>query len=128
MVRKLGSNYSNLTTYKSIANIQDNGKIEPPTGLYSRLTFVTWRSLLSTFSTSSSSTKPQSGNYHAYRQAVCPHILKGGLISQLVRFLGVTPSISTAESTDREKAVTVTLMEELKKQDTFKSEDGARTR
>ncbi|KAH6914722.1 polymerase [Coprinopsis sp. MPI-PUGE-AT-0042] len=43
-------------------------------------------------------------------------------------YLGVTPPISTAESNDREKEVTVTLMEELRRQNTFESEEEARTR
>ncbi|PCH40954.1 polymerase [Wolfiporia cocos MD-104 SS10] len=43
-------------------------------------------------------------------------------------YLGVTPPISTGESTDREKEVTVTLMEELRRQNTFESEDEAKTR
>jgi poly(A) polymerase len=40
----------------------------------------------------------------------------------------VTPPISTAESNEREKEVTVTLMEELRRQNTFESEEEARTR
>ncbi|KAG2013182.1 polymerase, variant 4 [Coprinopsis cinerea AmutBmut pab1-1] len=43
-------------------------------------------------------------------------------------YLGVTPPISTAESNEREKEVTVTLMEELRRQNTFESEEEARTR
>ncbi|KAL4076329.1 poly-A polymerase [Scleroderma citrinum] len=43
-------------------------------------------------------------------------------------YLGVTPPISTAESTDREKEVTATLMEELRRQGTFENVDEARTR
>ncbi|KAF5333209.1 hypothetical protein D9611_002745 [Ephemerocybe angulata] len=43
-------------------------------------------------------------------------------------YLGVTPPISIAESTAREKEVTVTLMEELRRQNTFESEEEARTR
>ncbi|TFK25979.1 polymerase [Coprinopsis marcescibilis] len=43
-------------------------------------------------------------------------------------YLGVTPPISTAESTDREKEVTVTLLEELRRQNTFESEEESRTR
>ncbi|KAG2033642.1 Poly(A) polymerase central domain-containing protein [Suillus americanus] len=41
-------------------------------------------------------------------------------------FLGVTPPISTAESTEREKEVTATLMEELRRQNTFESMEEAR--
>jgi hypothetical protein len=44
------------------------------------------------------------------------------------RYLGVTPPISVAESTPREREVTVTLMEELRRQNTFESEEEARTR
>jgi len=40
----------------------------------------------------------------------------------------VTAPISTAESTDREKEVTVSLMEELRRQNAFESEEEARTR
>ncbi|CAA7258530.1 unnamed protein product [Cyclocybe aegerita] len=43
-------------------------------------------------------------------------------------YLGVTPPISTAESTEREKEVTVSLMEELRRQNTFESEEEAKTR
>lgn len=43
-------------------------------------------------------------------------------------FLGVTPPISTAESTEREKEVTATLMEELRRQNTFESVEEARLR
>ncbi|KAA1466552.1 Poly(A) polymerase [Dentipellis sp. KUC8613] len=43
-------------------------------------------------------------------------------------YLGVTPPISTSESNAREKEVTATLMEELRKQNTFESEEEARTR
>ncbi|KII94657.1 hypothetical protein PLICRDRAFT_693005 [Plicaturopsis crispa FD-325 SS-3] len=43
-------------------------------------------------------------------------------------FMGVTPPISTLESSPREKEVTRTLMEELRKQNTFESEQEARTR
>jgi hypothetical protein len=44
------------------------------------------------------------------------------------RFLGVTPPISTSDSNDREKEVTITLMEELRRQNTFESEEEARRR
>lgn len=44
------------------------------------------------------------------------------------RYLGVTPPISTSESNEREKEVTVTLMEELRRQKTFENEEEARTR
>ncbi|KAK1224507.1 polynucleotide adenylyltransferase [Marasmius sp. AFHP31] len=43
-------------------------------------------------------------------------------------YLGVTPPISSAESSEREKEVTVTLMEELRRQGTFESEKEAQTR
>ncbi|KAF8908322.1 Poly(A) polymerase central domain-containing protein [Mucidula mucida] len=43
-------------------------------------------------------------------------------------YLGVTSPISTKESDDREKEVTQTLMEELRSQNTFESEEEARTR
>ena len=43
-------------------------------------------------------------------------------------YLGVTPPISTNESTPREKEVTLTLMEELRRQKTFESEEEAKTR
>jgi len=42
--------------------------------------------------------------------------------------LGVTPPISVIESSLREKEVTVTLMEELRRQNTFESEEEAKTR
>jgi poly(A) polymerase len=42
--------------------------------------------------------------------------------------LGVTPPIATAESSEREKEVTVTLMEELRRQNTFEAEEESRTR
>lgn len=45
-----------------------------------------------------------------------------------VRFLGVTPPIATTESNEREKEVTVTLMDELRLQNTFESEEEARRR
>ncbi|KAJ7248448.1 Poly(A) polymerase central domain-containing protein [Mycena rebaudengoi] len=40
-------------------------------------------------------------------------------------YLGVTPPIATTESNEREKEVTVTLMEELRRQNTFESEEEA---
>ncbi|KAJ7758007.1 Poly(A) polymerase central domain-containing protein [Mycena metata] len=43
-------------------------------------------------------------------------------------FLGVTPPIATAESNEREKELTVTLMEELRRQNTFESEEEDRRR
>ncbi|CDO73813.1 hypothetical protein BN946_scf185015.g142 [Trametes cinnabarina] len=45
-----------------------------------------------------------------------------------IKYLGVTPPISVSESTPREKEVTVTLMEELRRQGTFESEDEAKLR
>ncbi|KAF8659131.1 hypothetical protein AX16_001901 [Volvariella volvacea WC 439] len=44
------------------------------------------------------------------------------------KYLGVTPPISVAESSPREKEVTVTLMEELRRQNTFESEEESRRR
>lgn len=44
------------------------------------------------------------------------------------KYLGVTPPIAVTESTPREKEVTVTLLEELRRQGTFESEDEAKTR
>lgn len=44
------------------------------------------------------------------------------------KFLGVTAPISELESNEREKEVTVTLMEELRRQGTFESEAEAKTR
>ncbi|KAI0068543.1 poly-A polymerase [Artomyces pyxidatus] len=43
-------------------------------------------------------------------------------------YLGVTPPISTSESSEREKEVTASLMEELRRQNTFESEEEAKTR
>ncbi|GJE84860.1 poly-A polymerase [Phanerochaete sordida] len=43
-------------------------------------------------------------------------------------YLGVTPPISANESNEREKAVTISLMEELRRQGTFESEEESRTR
>ena len=43
-------------------------------------------------------------------------------------YLGVTPPISVNESNEREKAVTISLMEELRRQGTFESEEESRTR
>ncbi|KAH9938099.1 Poly(A) polymerase central domain-containing protein [Fomitopsis serialis] len=43
-------------------------------------------------------------------------------------YLGVTQPISTNESNEREKEVTITLMEELRRQGTFESEEEARSR
>ncbi|KAI0353126.1 poly-A polymerase [Trametes cingulata] len=44
------------------------------------------------------------------------------------KYLGVTPPIAVTESTPREKEVTVTLLEELRRQGTFESEEEAKTR
>jgi poly(A) polymerase Pap1 len=44
------------------------------------------------------------------------------------RFLGVTPPISTLGPNDRDRQVTDTLMEELKRQKTFESEEESRNR
>ncbi|KAI0253510.1 Poly(A) polymerase central domain-containing protein [Lactifluus subvellereus] len=43
-------------------------------------------------------------------------------------YLGITPPISTSESSEREKEVTATLMEELRRQNTMESDEEARTR
>ncbi|KAF8272467.1 Poly(A) polymerase central domain-containing protein [Lactarius quietus] len=43
-------------------------------------------------------------------------------------YLGVTPPISTSESSEREKEVTATLIEELRRQNTMESEEESRTR
>ncbi|TFK72022.1 polymerase [Pluteus cervinus] len=43
-------------------------------------------------------------------------------------YLGVTPPISNAESNAREKEVTVTLMEELRRQNTFESKEESQRR
>ncbi|TBU41453.1 polymerase [Dichomitus squalens] len=43
-------------------------------------------------------------------------------------YLGVTPPISTSESNPREKEVTVTLLEELRRQGIFESEEEAKMR
>jgi poly(A) polymerase len=44
------------------------------------------------------------------------------------RFLGVTPPIATTESNEREKEVTETLMDELRRQNTFEGAEEARKR
>ena len=44
------------------------------------------------------------------------------------RYLGVTPPISVNESSAREKEVSQTLMEELRRQGVFESEEESRTR
>lgn len=46
----------------------------------------------------------------------------------LCSYLGITPPISTQESNEREKEMTTTLMEELRRQNTFESEEESRTR
>ncbi|THH28420.1 hypothetical protein EUX98_g5765 [Antrodiella citrinella] len=43
-------------------------------------------------------------------------------------YLGVTQPVSVAESNDREKEVTVTLIEELRRQGTYEAEEEAKTR
>lgn len=43
-------------------------------------------------------------------------------------YLGVTPPIATSDSNPKEKEVTITLMEELRRQNTFESEEESRTR
>jgi len=45
-----------------------------------------------------------------------------------LRYLGVTPPISTSESSEREKEVTASLMDELRRQNTIESEEETRTR
>jgi poly(A) polymerase len=44
------------------------------------------------------------------------------------RYLGVTPPIATTESNEREKEVTETLMDELRRQNTFEGPEEARKR
>ena len=66
-----------------------------------------------------------------FRQRVCLSSLAAlNLIAKAVglRYLGITPPISTNESNEQEKEVTVTLMEELRRQGTFESEEEAKTR
>lgn len=50
------------------------------------------------------------------------------LINFWFSYLGVTPPIAITESNEREKEVTVTLMEELRRQNMFESEQEARIR
>jgi poly(A) polymerase len=50
------------------------------------------------------------------------------VVDTLARTLGVTPPISVAESTEREKEVTATLLEELRSQRSFESEEESRNR
>jgi poly(A) polymerase len=45
-----------------------------------------------------------------------------------LRYLGVTPPISISESSEREKEVTSSLMDELRRQNTIESEEETRTR
>lgn len=58
-------------------------------------------------------------------QGRCRHPL---MSSCFRRYLGVTPPISTSESNKREKEVTITLMEELRRQNTFETEEESRRR
>jgi poly(A) polymerase len=44
------------------------------------------------------------------------------------RFLGITPPISVAESSAREQEITVSLMEELRRQNNFETEEEAKNR
>jgi poly(A) polymerase len=46
----------------------------------------------------------------------------------LLRYLGVTPPISISDSNEREKEVTASLMDELRRQKTIESEEETRTR
>lgn len=58
-------------------------------------------------------------------------ILRGCLRFFLIRssrYLGVTPPISTSVSTEREKEVTITLMDELRRQNMFETEDESQLR
>jgi poly(A) polymerase Pap1 len=48
--------------------------------------------------------------------------------TQMPSYLGVTPPIAVSESTEREKEVTQTLMEELRRQNSFEAEDESRKR
>ncbi|KAJ7663187.1 hypothetical protein DFH06DRAFT_1189561 [Mycena polygramma] len=43
-------------------------------------------------------------------------------------YWGVTPLISVAASSEREREVTITLMEELRRQGTFETEEESRRR
>jgi len=45
-----------------------------------------------------------------------------------LRYLGVTPPISISESSEREKEVTTSLMDELRRQNTIEGEEETRTR
>ena len=54
--------------------------------------------------------------------------VRSGWLSEHDRYLGVTPPISTSESNPREKEVTVTLMEELRRQGIFESEEESKRR
>jgi poly(A) polymerase len=44
------------------------------------------------------------------------------------RYLGVTPPIAITDSTEREKEVTASLMDELRRQNTIESEEETKTR
>ena len=50
------------------------------------------------------------------------------ILVNLDSYLGVTPPISMDESTPKEKEVTISLMEELRRQNIFESEEESRTR
>jgi poly(A) polymerase Pap1 len=50
------------------------------------------------------------------------------ILAFLYRYLGVTRPISTEESNEREKEVTITLAEELKRRGTIESEEDSKTR
>jgi poly(A) polymerase len=55
-------------------------------------------------------------------------IMAGDNLGSFRRFLGVTPPIATTESNEREKEVTQTLMDELRRQNTFEGAEEARMR
>jgi poly(A) polymerase len=52
----------------------------------------------------------------------------GDDIGSFYRFLGVTAPISMTDSNEREKEVTDTLMDELRRQNTFEGAEEARKR
>ena len=57
-----------------------------------------------------------------------PFLVRLSSYTMFDRYLGVTPPISVNESNEREKLVTVSLMEELKRQGIFESEEESKTR
>jgi hypothetical protein len=49
-------------------------------------------------------------------------------VLKTTRFWGVTPPISVAASSEREREITATLMDELRRQNTFETEEESRRR